>query len=65
MIPGDLSPNYAATLVAMAQTIVTTAGFVSPVVAGVMTSGEVCMSVISRKNGELKCHNILIILIQS
>ena len=41
MNPGDLSPNYAATIVAMNQTIVTTAGFISPVVTGVITGDEV------------------------
>ena len=41
MNSGDLSPNYAATIVALNQTIVTTAGFINPIVTGVMTGDEV------------------------
>ena len=41
MNPMDLSPNYVATVVSVNRMIAGCTGFISPIVTGAMTAGEV------------------------
>ena len=39
--PQDMSPNYAGTILGISNTIASSAGFVSPIVTGYITEGQV------------------------
>ena len=39
--PQDMSPNYAGTIVGIANTVASCAGFASPIVTGYLTDGQV------------------------